>query len=410
MSAFTLLRNRYVQSVVVSNLFSQFGIWVRKFSILLFVTEKTHGNAVAVSLIFVAEYAPIFIFSFLGGTFADRWRRPKRTVIWADLLSMVSVYVVIVLMAAGAWQTVFGVTLCSSVLSQFAQPSGMKLFRLHVPREQAQSGMSLLQTLFSVYMILGPIFGTFVYERLGIDRALAVTGTAFLLSALAMLFIPPDGASDLGNQSARPSLKREMMDGIRYVWSRRVLLSSCMTFMIVGLGVGLVSPLSIFLVTQRLGLPASDLQWITIPYGAGEIIGGMATFAVARKVLPHHLLMLGLLADAMGIAASGMSTTLWMTMAAQWWTALFQPAILIGNNTLVMRNTEPDYIGRVTGIRTPLMTGSMVIMMGVSGVAKNVMPLTTLYALAGACFFVGFLITGCTVKSHDAGLAPKVKL
>lgn len=61
------LRSRYVRAVMVSGLFSQIGIWVRNLSVLLFVMEQTGGNALAVSMISVAEYAPIFIILVLGG-------------------------------------------------------------------------------------------------------------------------------------------------------------------------------------------------------------------------------------------------------------------------------------------------------------------------------------------------------
>lgn len=76
-SSVQLLRNRFVRAIVLSNLFSQCGIWIRNFAVLLYVMEKTNGDARAVSMISVAEYAPIFIFSFIGGVFADRWR-PKK--------------------------------------------------------------------------------------------------------------------------------------------------------------------------------------------------------------------------------------------------------------------------------------------------------------------------------------------
>jgi hypothetical protein len=71
-----LFRNRVFQAIIISGLFLQIGIWVRNFAVLLFIMEKTKGDPFAVSLISVAEFAPIFIFSFIGGTFADRWR-PK---------------------------------------------------------------------------------------------------------------------------------------------------------------------------------------------------------------------------------------------------------------------------------------------------------------------------------------------
>jgi MFS family permease len=87
--------------------------------------------------------------------------------------------------------------------------------------------------------------------------------------------------------------------------------------MLVGLGVGLISPLGIFVISEHLGLPAQDLQWITIPYGSGEIIGGMATFILAAKITPQRLLMIGLLVNGAGIILTGLSTELWLTMTAQ---------------------------------------------------------------------------------------------
>jgi DHA3 family macrolide efflux protein-like MFS transporter len=74
-SASSLLSNRFVQAILMSTLFLQIGIWVRNIAILLFVKKMTNDDAFAVSLISVAEYAPIFVFSFIGGTFVDRWRR-----------------------------------------------------------------------------------------------------------------------------------------------------------------------------------------------------------------------------------------------------------------------------------------------------------------------------------------------
>jgi MFS family permease len=400
-----LLRNRFVRAVLISNLFSQFGIWVRNLAILLFVVEMTNGDAFAVSMISVAEYAPIFIFSFIGGVFADRWR-PKRTIVWCEALSSLSVWIVFLALGSGTWESVFFATLCSSILSQFAQPSGMKLFKLHVRDEDAQTCMSLLQTLLSVFMIAGPVLGTFVYEQLGIGLAILLTGTSFLLSALAMLLIPADpDNSEQSTGNNQGSLLREMADGIRYVLMRKPLLRLSLCFMLVGLGVGLVSPLGIFVVTERLGLPAGSLPWITVPYGLGELIGGIATFMLAAKVAPQRLLTAGLLVNCCGLLLTGASTALWLTIVAQFGIALLQPAIFVGNNVLVMQLTEQAYIGRVTGIRTPLMTGSMLLMMSLSGLLKQTISLSALYAIAGFSFVAGLMVIAPLLRSTDLNKA-----
>jgi hypothetical protein len=43
-----------------------------------------------------------------------------------------------------------------------------------------------------------------------------------------------------------------------------------------------------------------------------------------------------------------------------------------------MQHTGQEYIGRVTGIRTPLMTGAMLIMMSIADSLRNILPQRTL--------------------------------
>jgi predicted MFS family arabinose efflux permease len=115
-------------------------------------------------------------------------------------------------------------------------------------------------------------------------------------------------------------------------------------------------------------------------------------FTITAKMMPQRLLLFGLAVNGSGILLLGTSSALWLTMAAQFFIALLQPAIFAGNQALVMQHTEQAYIGRVTGIRTPLMTGSMVLTMSVTGALKHALSLTAVYELAGCCFWIGFLI------------------
>jgi len=383
-----MFRKRFVQAILVSGVFLQIGIWVRNFAILLYVMERTGGDPFAVSMISVAEYAPIFIFSFIGGTFADRWR-PKRTMVWCDILSAVSVFVVLLTFMFGTWKAVFFVTLVSAILSQFSQPSGMKLFKVHLPAEQMQAGISIYQTIFSVFMILGPILGTFVYQTFGIDVAIALMGVAFLLSAGALAFLPPDRIAD--EEKPETTLRQEMASGIRYVLSKKVLTFLGLCFMAAGLGIGLIQPLSIFLVTERLGLPKESLQWLMTFNGTGMILGGALAMFYAKTVKPQKLLTLGMLVSAVSMSVSGLSTSLWLTLTSHFFGGLVMPCISIGINTLILQNTEEAFVGRVNGILSPLFTGSIVLTMSMAGVLKESFSLMAIFETAAVLFIVGML-------------------
>lgn len=391
-----LFKNRVVTTIMLSTLFLQIGIWVRNYSILLYVIEKTNENPVAISMISVAEFAPIFLFSFIGGTFADRWL-PKRTMVWCDLLSAVSIFVVLITLMFGSWKVIFCATLVSSVLSQFSQPSGMKLFKLHVPDEMIQLGMSMYQTIFALFMILGPVLGTFVYQHFGIHTAIAIMGVAFLCSAAVLLLLPADRKTE--EDQRRTTLLQEMKDGFRYVWKSKslTLLGGC--FMAAGLAIGLTQPLGVFLMTERLNLPKEMLQWLMAAFGIGMILGGGLTIGISKKANPQVLLVLGLAASAIGFIVMGLSTVLWLTLIAQFFSGLFMPCIQIGINTMILQKTEETFIGRVNGILNPLFMGAMVITMSISGWLKSSLSIMLIYEISALLLVIGIFILTPLLKN-----------
>lgn len=381
-----LFANRFVQSILLSGLFLQLGIWIRNFAVLLFVTEQTDKDPVAISLISVAEFAPIFLFSFLGGAFADRWR-PKLTMVACDMLSAASVFGVLLALVYGGWEAIFFATLISSILSQFSQPSGMKLFKQHVPASQLQSGMSMYQTIMAMFMVLGPMLGTMIYYKLGINASVAIVGACFLLSAAVLTSLPADKKIEAAETEA--SLGREMKMGLHYVAANKIFVYMGGFFLVCGLGMGMVNPLGIFLVTDNLGLTSEDLQWFTAVSGVGMIFGGGTAMGLSRRITPQAMLLIGFVVCAVATAALGSVKVVGVAIIAQFVAGMMGPFIHIAINTLVLTHAEEAYVGRVNGILNPLFTGAMVLNMSLIGVWKSVLPLGTIYAIAAGLYAVG---------------------
>lgn len=385
----SLLGNRFIQTILLSNVLLQIGIWVRNFAILLFIAEKTNNNPYAISLISLAEFAPIFVFSFIGGTFADRWR-PKRTMIWCDLLSSASVFVVLLMIQFGSWQSVFLVTFISAILSQFSQPSGMRLFKQHVPGEQLQQGMALLQSLMAIFMVLGPMLGTFTYSTFGLITSIAVMGVAFLLSALTLVRLPKD------KEEQRPALKKgqfreEFIEGFRYVWQSPVLRMLGVAFILAGLAVGLAQALGLFIVTERLGRPKEFLQYILMVNGAAMLLGGGIVAVFAKRVAPQLLLAVGMLVGAICTIVIGYSTNVALTLIVQFVNGLVFPCIHIGISTMILKWSHESIVGRVNGVLSPMFVGMMVISMSFAGMLKDAYSLVSIYTGAGILFILGML-------------------
>lgn len=385
-----LFQNRFFQTIVVSNVLLQIGIWVRNFAILMFVADQTNNDPVSISLIQVVEFAPIFVFSFIGGTFADRWR-PKRTIIWCDFLSAVSVFAVLITLLLESWETVYLVTFVSAILSQFSQPSVMKLFKQHIPAEQVQSAMAVFQSLTAIFMVLGPSLGVFAYQNFGIHWSIAVMGTAFLFSALVLFRLPADVVEEK-KVMEKGQFWKEFSGGFQYVWRSKALRSLGAAFAIAGLSVGIGQSLGIFIVTERLGQPKEYLQFLLGVNGVAMLIGGALIVGLAKKWPPQKLLAFGMLVGAICTVGVGMSTSLPVTLVLQFINGLAFPAIQIGINTMILQWSEASYIGRVNGVLSPMFVGMNVIMMALAGPLKLTFPLVGIYATSGILMFFAMMV------------------
>lgn len=390
MSMSSFFRNRFVRVIIASSIFLQIGIWVRNFAILLFVMEKTNNNPIAVSLISVAEFAPIFIFSFIGGTFADRWR-PKHTMVWCDLLSAISVFAVLLTIIFATWEAVFFVTFISSILSQFSQPSAMKLFKVHVPEEFMQTGMAIFQTLMSIFMIIGPALGTIVFQKFGIDISISIMGVAFLLSASVLTLLPADEIIE--KKETTNHFLEELKEGFVYVWQQRELTILGSVFAVSGLAVGIIQPLGVFLIVERLGLPKENLQLLLMVNGAAMFIGGGLVMTISKKVMPQKLLAIGLIVNTISMVGMGLSSSWIIILLFQFLNGFFMPCIQIGINTLILQLTKSEFVGRVNGVLNPMFMGFMVITMSITGWLKSQFSLTILYISAGILFLIGAMLT-----------------
>lgn len=383
-----MLSNRYVRTVILSRVLLQLGIWIRNYAVLLYVTELTNNNPIYVSLISVAEFAPIFLFGLIGGTFADRWK-PKRTMVWSDLLSALSVVAVLFAVMNDGWIALLIGSFISASLSQFSQPSAMKLFKRHVPGEQLQGVMAMFQTLVAIFTVLGPVIGTFLFIQFGINVSLILTAVFFLGSSLILSSLPRDAEEPESNDAG--SFFKELTAGLRYIGSNQSLRTLCMTFAAVGIASGLTQPLQIFLVIEKLGLNKPDLQWFVMANGAAMFVGGIAIMGIAKKVKPQLLLMIGLLVAAVCTMGIGASTMVWLTVVLLVISGLFYPCIHGGIQTLIVRNTESAFMGRVSGVITPVFMGMMVAGMFISGYLKEMFSLLAVFVLSGALIIVGTL-------------------
>lgn len=378
-----LLRNRVFRIVAGADILQQVGIWIRNMALLFYVMEQTSNNPTAVALLSALEYLPIFVFSLIGGTFADRWN-PKRTVVIGDALRAVSVAVILGLVLGGWWQAAFAATVVSAVVSQFSQPSSAVLFKRHVPDEHVSTAIGFTQSLAALFMILGPMLGTLVYVRFGIAYSLAALVAIFVLASLLQLLLPSSSRPQTGEP--KPSPLRDLRDGFRYVAGRPNLRLTAVMFLLAGLASGIVAPLDVFVVMERLGLQKEAVQWFAMLEGTGLLVGGALAAAVSGWVDWHRsrIVPWTLVVFAVATLLEVMSIWPFLTGTLRLATGVTMTFFQVVLGALMIKEVEDAYVGRTNGIILPLMTGGLLMGTGCSGLLVHQATLFGAYGTSAA--------------------------
>jgi len=383
-----LLKNRVFRIVITTDLIQHISIWIRNFALLFYVMERTQNDPVAVSLLTVLEYIPIFLFSFIGGTLADRWN-PKKTMITGDFLSAASIVIILLLISIGYWQAVFAATLVSAIVSQFSLPSSSIMFKKHIPDGQVTNAMAVSQSSQSVFMIIGPVIGTLVYTTMGITGSLVLITALFLCSALVQFLLPSSPRSSASSQS---SILREMKEGLKYVATNRNLVIIACTFVFLGLGLGITQPLDVYIIVERLSLNKESLQFFYSLYGFGLLIGGAAAAAFTQRLNTKAVLFVGCCFFSFSIIVEVLSVWVVLTAGMRLLVGVMLAFVQIVLSTLLIKLVKEEYVGRVNGIISPALVGGTLIGSSFAGFLMKSASLIPTYFISAGVIFIGALL------------------
>lgn len=384
-----LFRNKVFRIIMITDTIQQFCIWVRNMSVLFFVIEKTNADPIAISLITIFEYLPIFVFSYVGGALADKWN-PKKTMIAGDFLSAVSVVVILLLIYQGFWQAVFAATLVSSMVSQFSVPSSVIMFKRNVDEKLITPAISISQSLLSLFLIIGPIIGTLLYKSIGITFSLTIIAVLFLSSSMVQFLLP---ASHRSADYIKASLLCQMKEGLVYINNDKGLKLLCSVMGLFGFAQGLIQPLTIFILTDRLGIESERLQWFYSLSGVGLLIGTIISISIVSKYRTRTILFFGMIAFAAITALEALSTMVFLTATLYLLYGVTAAFIQVAISVPLIKNVQEDYIGRINGMITPLLIGGILMGAALSGVLMKQLSLVPVFLLSS------FIIVICGIIS-----------
>ncbi len=353
---FLALRHRNFRLFFWGQLISLIGTWMDKTAEGWLVYRLT-GSKVLLGVIAAAGTAPMVIFSFWGGSIADRL--PKRSIlVVTQTVSMLLAFTEAYLVWSGLvrpWQIVVLASL-GGVVMAFDMPARQAFVIEMSSREDLMNAISLNSSIFNGARFIGPSLAGIIMARFGIAQCFLCNGLSFLAVIAGLLMMNPPRVTPMARAG---SAWRHALGGISYVRKNRRVRTLLALFSVVGVFGWSYNVLMPSYARDVLSLGETGYGTLMSAAGLGALAGALVSAAVGQS-MPRRAAVLG------GVWLYSAMLLLFSTVHVY---ALALVFLAVGSfgmmvfmstcNTLIQTSTPDDMRGRVMGVWA-LIFGAMI--------------------------------------------------
>ena len=283
----SLFRHRDFLKLWSAQTISQFGTQVTFLALPIIAAMTLNVTPFEFGMLATVEFLPFILLSLPAGVWVDRLRR-RPILIAGDLVraaALVSIPIAFALDALTIWQLyiVGFINGCATVFFDVAYQSYLPSL---VDRDQIVDGNAKLQTSVSGAQITGPGLAGLMIGAFTAPFAILIDALSFVVSALFMFAIRRHETApepQLNAQGERPSMRSEIVQGLRYVGRQRFLRSIAATTGLSNFFSNVVySILILYLVRELLFTP--EVLGLAFSVGAvGFLLGALIANRVASR-------------------------------------------------------------------------------------------------------------------------------
>jgi MFS family permease len=368
-----------------------------------------------VATVQVAGEAPWLLFALPAGALVDRWDR--RRVLWiADAYRSLVVTALAVAIVAG-WTSiaVLGATgFLLAIGGTLFNPAALSIVPAIVSREpdrleRANGRLAAAQTIGEHF--LGPPVGGVLFSLAHsvpfLAEAVSFAVSSALIASIRGRFASTTHHAQGPARSAgkRPSLRGEIVEGLRWLAGHRLLRALAVMVAIASLAFSAWSSIMVLFAQDRLGLGAVGFGLLWTGVAAGSLFGGLLAGRLGRTFGESRLLLLsatsfGATTLGIGFTASpwvagillgvlGLALTVWNVVVISLRQAIV-PDRLIGRvnsafqqlsfGMLPLGSALGGTLGRTLGLRAPFLISDVTLLV----IAALAVPVLTARAIQAA--------------------------
>jgi MFS family permease len=377
-NGFSVLRHRNFAFYLSARTLGTLAVQMQNVAIGWQVYAMTH-NLFDLGLIGLAQFAPFLLLILIAGHAADRYDRRNLIAIalGAQLLCGLTLLAFTVAGLSAVWP-VFAVLVLFGSARAFMGPATQAILVNLVPQESFSKAVALSSSSFHVAVILGPTLGGLFYLA-GPKTVYMISSTLLVASVVLMCLVK----SVKQPSNREPATWHTVLEGLRFVWSRPVVLGAISLDLFAVLFGGATALLPA-LAHDVLHIGPSGLGMLRTAPGAGAALCSivLAFFPLTRRV---GLWMLGGVAVfGAGTLVLGATTSFLVALTALFLMGAGDMISVYVRHLLVQYETPDAIRGRVSAVNSVFIGASNELGEFESGLTAGWMGLTRAVLFGGA--------------------------
>ena len=335
----------------------------------LLVASQT-SDPLLISMAALSGYLPFLLFGVLGGAAADRFDR-RRMVIAVDLVRSFALVVLVATIVTGSVSiAVVLVTLfVLGTAEVFADSASSTLLPGLVARDDLAVANARMQGAFLLTnQLVAPPIGAFLFAT-GMALPFATNAVCFVLGALLISRVVTGRRPEV---LARPGLRTEMADGIRWLLAHPPMRTLALTIFTFNVTFGAAWSVLVLYASERLGVGPVGFGLLTTAVAVGGVLGMASYGRLTQRFSLGDIMRTGLIVETLTHLSLAITTSSIVALATL---VVFGAHAFVWGPTseVVRQRAVPDeLLGRVTGVYRVAVVGGLVVGTPIGGLlARN---------------------------------------
>lgn len=347
-SPFLSLKISQFRNYLLGSFISEIGNQMQVVAVAWQVYEMT-GNPASLGLIGLANFAPILLFSLVGGLVADKVDRKKLLIVSQSCLGLLALVLfgLTALQIITPWM-IYLILVLHATASSFSLPARQAVLPSLVPKKIFLNAVSLFGLHYQSSLLIGPAIAGFLIAGFGVGSVYLLNVFSFLVFIGSVLIIKIP--FNLGKEKVEFSIN-SILDGVRFVLSTPILYSTM-----------ILDFLATFFGTATILMPIFAKDVLNVgPKGLGLLYAAPAMGAVAGGLilsfLSHHqiknqgkVIIICVLFYGAATIGFGLSKNLWLSIFFLSLVGFWDMIATVIRNT-VRQMITPDHLrGRMVSV------------------------------------------------------------